>query len=649
MKTNLFISVCMGLLLFTSCEDWLSQTDPKELSEEQAYSSVTSISSIAANLYSRIKLDQNFRTDNESYDICRWDEAISNSYYWQFSSNVDRNYRNYYDFGLIRDMNIHIRNLAEKTSALPESQRAYFLGEARFLRAFTYFNMAKNLGGVPLITEAYEYTTTPIEYARPRNTEAAVYEFIAAEMDEVKDALDIAPQKANVLTRATKAAALALKSRAMLYAGTLAYNYEKSQIMGLNLASGVVGISKTKAIEYLQKCVDAFLELKTIGRYSLLKGSGNSLGENFHNVFVTKTSNPELIFIQDYDGSTDFPNNFTVWNIPRSLRSTANFGAHINPTLNLVESCERISTGTTELDAYAGDEVTESMAEEISTRNYVLYNSPTDIFKDRDPRLWGTVILPGASFRGKEINLQAGLAVKTAMGYDLKMLDLVENVYNPIKNFYQGEQLTSIDGPFRNSFYTSHSGFLLRKYVDPAAGSEASGKSTVPYIIFRYGEVLLNASEAGYFLNQLGTVTYKGNSTIQLATDCLNEIRERAGGADFRIEVSGLTLERLQNERKVELAFEDHRYYDLKRWRIADQVWSGDWNNATARMTGLWPYKVYAPGEPEHGKWLYRRVYIEHRGNDNEKGLPIRFGQDMYYAGYPMTEGNLLIEKNPKH
>ena len=61
---------------------------------------------------------------------------------------------------------------------------------------------------------------------------------------------------------------------------------------------------------------------------------------------------------------------------------------------------------------------------------------------------------------------------------------------------------------------------------------------------------------------------------LQLSSDCLNEVRERAGGTAFRIESSDLTLALLQNERKIELAFEDHRFYDLKRWRIADQIWS---------------------------------------------------------------------------
>lgn len=648
MKSKIFIITCF-IFASISCDNWLSQSDPRALSEDQAYSSVSSISSIAANLYNRIRLDQSFDTDNESYDLCRWDEAISNSYYWQFSSNVNRNYRNYYDYNLIRDINIHIKNLSEKTSNLEERQLNYFLGEARFIRAFTYFNMVKNLGGVPIVTEVYDYTTTPIEYAKPRDTEADVYDFIANEIDEIKDYLDVSPQGRTLMSRATKGAALMLKSRAMLYAGTLAFNYDKSQTMGLNLPSGSVGIPKSKATEYLQKSIDAYLELKNMGRYSLLKNSGGSYSENFSNVFVVKSNNPELIFIRDYDGSSDFPNNFTQWNIPRSMRSTANFGAHTNPTLNLVESFEDVISGPSVLDAYVGNEVIESMASEFTALNYVIYDSPFAIFEGRDPRLGGTIMLPGSNFRGKNINLQAGLAVKTSTGYNLKMLDLIENVNNREKNFFNGEQLTSLDGPIRNSFYTSHSGFLLRKYIDPTPGSEASGKSSVPYIIFRYGEALLNAAEAAYYLDQLGVESYKGINTLELSVNCLNEIRDRAGGPDFKIKTSEISIELIQNERKIELSFEDHRFYDLKRWRIADQIWSGDWNNETARMKGLWPYKIYAPGKPEDGKWLFRKVYIEHRGNDNEKGLPVRFGQDMYYAAYPMTEGNPYIEKNPKH
>ena len=83
-------------------------------------------------------------------------------------------------------------------------------------------------------------------------------------------------------------------------------------------------------------------------------------------MFVQR-SHPNYIQIQYYDGSTDFPNNFTVWNIPRSQRSTANFGGHVNPTLNLVESFETINSGSSQLNAYVGNEIIESMGNETST------------------------------------------------------------------------------------------------------------------------------------------------------------------------------------------------------------------------------------------------------------------------------------------
>ena len=164
MKLKVFIIAGLFGLCFTSCDDWLTLENPYELSEDQAYSSTSSISSVASNLYSRIRLDQDFRTMGDGiasdraclFDYCRWDDAICNGGYWQFSTNVGTGYRATYDYNLIRDINIHIRNLKEKTDHLPEDQRTYFIAEGRFLRAFVYFTMVRNLGGVPLVNDVYE-------------------------------------------------------------------------------------------------------------------------------------------------------------------------------------------------------------------------------------------------------------------------------------------------------------------------------------------------------------------------------------------------------------------------------------------------------------------------------------------------------------
>ena len=209
-------------------------------------------------------------------------------------------------------------------------------------------------------------------------------------------------------------------------------------------------------------------------------------------------------------------------------------------------------------------------------------------------------------------------------------------------------KLTGTDGPLCDgdgNWYISHTGFLLRKFVDTQAGSEVNGASQVPYIVFRYGEALLNGAEAAFYLSQMGVMDYNGKNTRDLALSYINQVRNRAGGPDFEIEASELTFDRIMNERRVELAFEDHRYYDLKRWRLADELWHYDVESPTAGIYVLWPYKIYAPGTENDGKWIFRKMKAMNRGSN----ATISFDNTMYYNYYPMDDGNPYVEKNPNH
>lgn len=270
MKINKLIIAfaAMSFLSLTSCSNWLEQEDKEDMSESDTYSDEAGIRSVVANLYSRMINWQDFGYDSESYDMCRWDEAINNSQYWSFATNADQNYRVTYDYTYIRELNLHIQNLTNLSNGkIPDDSRKYYLAETRWLRAYYYFKMVVQLGGVPLITDVTEYTSDPTSLAKPRNTEAKIYDFIISEMDAIKDDFG----SSTVKTRATKAAALALKCRAALYAGTLAVNYNKSATLNLNLSSGATGISSDKASTYLHECLDACKEIEAIGSYSLLK------------------------------------------------------------------------------------------------------------------------------------------------------------------------------------------------------------------------------------------------------------------------------------------------------------------------------------------------------------------------------------------
>lgn len=640
MKKDRFIIAILSIFFFASCDNWLEQENLMGMSEDETYSSEAGITSVAANLYSRLKYWQDFGVDDQSYDLTRWDEATNNSQYWGFADNVGRGYRSYYDYTLVRELNLHISNLQTKTASLPEVKRKYYLAEARYMRAYVYLSLVTQMGGVPIITEVTEYTDNPLALAKPRNKESEVYDFIVNEVDEILEDFGTASSK----TRATKGSALALKCRAMLYAGSLAYNYDKSAAKTLNLKSGATGIEKNKSAEYLKKCLDAFTELDKLD-YSLYNKKAD-LAENYYESFVTEPgSNPEIIFCKAYDG-VNLKNNFTQRAIARTQKGVDKSGCQINPTLNLVNSYEKLSTRRNDdLDAYVGEEIVESMHDMSSSHQYNVYNKPEDIFAGRDPRLLGTIICPGSSFRGKKVDLQAGLAIPTQNGYEFKAASTISG----LASTYEGEKMTGEDGPLcdgEGNWYISHTGFLLKKYVDSASGSELNGSSKVSYVIFRFGEVLLNAAEAAFCLDALGVMEYNGKATKDIALDCINRIRMRAGGETFKLTDSELNFERIVNERRVELAFEDHRYYDLKRWRLADEVWHNDVGNPTANMYALWPYKIYAPGTENNGKWIYRKMKVMHRfGN----GSPLFFDNTMYYSTYPMDDGNPYVEKNPNH
>jgi starch-binding outer membrane protein, SusD/RagB family len=171
-------------------------------------------------------------------------------------------------------------------------------------------------------------------------------------------------------------------------------------------------------------------------------------------------------------------------------------------------------------------------------------------------------------------------------------------------------QVVGFDGPINAKEFTAQSGFYLRKYVDPTRGAGSRGtNSEIPLIRYRFAEVLLNAAEAAFELGQL-----------DVAAGYMNRVRARAG-LIIPLIASDITFDRIVHERRVELAFEGHLLYDLKRWRLAHIVWDGNnmtvadlrsnLGKATKRNTqpyALWPYKLLDPASSNNGKWTYKVV-----------------------------------------
>jgi hypothetical protein len=538
--------------------------------------------------------------------------------------NVDWGYGEWgtWDYGYIRDMNLFIQKCTA-ADKLEEAVRNRFLAEARFLRAAYYFELAKRMGGVPLILEPeqYDFNGNPAYLQHPRAKEAEVYDFVISEAEAIKETLPATP---NEKSRATKAAALAMQARAAVYAGSIArYGANTPQVA---LSGNEVGIPADKAAAYYTKALKAAKDIidGQAGAYSLYN-KRPELADNFANLFTDKANNPEVIFVEDYKLQSGKTQSYTLRNQPRSTAEEQE-GGRLNPSLNLVEQFEKLDNTFAPLATKNGND-------------YVYYTSQADIFAGRDYRLSGTVLLPGTLFKGKPVDIWAGLQLGdgSVVSADVPGARKVINGSDM--------QVVGYDGPINGYEFTAQTGFYVRKYLDPAVGSGQRGvQSEVWFVRYRFGEMLLIAAEAAFELGDKET-----------AKNYLNTLRARAG-LTIPLTAADITFDRIVHERRVELAFEGLYLFDMKRWRLAHTVWDGNPMSAadlvsnigssTKRNTqpwGLWPYKVYDPASLNNGKWIFKEV-LPNRVTTADR---FRLGNYYSFIGDDIINNNPQIIRNP--
>ncbi|MAY89184.1 MAG: RagB/SusD family nutrient uptake outer membrane protein [Pseudooceanicola sp.] len=620
-----FLLIPMLIGSCTSDSEFLDREPTNILTQEQAFGSPDIVLSILADLYNRY---YDFGTVESwpslaDFNVSFWSEAGQYGHFqdggWGYGAWGT------WDYGYIREMNLFLERLEASTS-IDEVDKTRFLAEGRFLRASYYFTLVKRMGGVPLIleSETYDFSGDATYLQHPRETEAAIYDFVISEADAIIADL---PADTNIKSRATKGAVLAMKARAALYAGSIAkYGATTPQV---SLSGGEIGIPAGRANEYYTTALNAAQAIINgdAGSYSLYNKKPD-LSDNFASVFYDKSNNPEAIFVEDYKLQSGKVHGFTISNQPR-YGAEEEEGGRINPSLNLVQSFETLEGEYKPLPV------------EDNAGNPIYYNDPKELFAGRDARLEGTVIVPGSNFKGREVDIWAGvqLADGTVVSGDAR------GQQKELPGATGQVQVVGFDGPIDGLEFTAQTGFYIRKYQDPKAGSGQRGtQSDVWFIRYRYAEVLLNAAEAAFELGQ-----------PEMAAGYLNEVRSRAG-ITTTLTAADVTFDKIVHERFVELAFEGLHFFDLKRWRLAHVVLDGtpideqnittNIGSATKRITqplGVWPYKYYNPGDANDGSYFYKIVKPNRvTGSD-------RFQLGNYYSeiGQDILNNNPLIVKNP--
>lgn len=566
------ISLPLLVILFTvsSCADFLDREPDTILSDDQVFGDAVMIKSVLANFYGRITWGQHI---GDSYSYTILDEASKSDGGPDNRQGFENDRWRVYDYGLLRNLNQFLKGVRE-TTVLDASLQKQLEGEARFIRAWLYFNMCRGMGGMPIVgDEIFEYTSgmdiTTLQYAR--STEAELYDYIISECEAIKDLLPVDPS-INA-ARATKWAALMLKARAAVYAGSIA-NYNNKMATPIRTPGGEVGIPADLATAYYQTALSAAEEVINGGKYQLQLTKPDDRGRNFYEALSVKENNHEVIWARDYKypGQT---NGFTQGNIPASHAEDID-RAYAGPILNLVEDFEYIHNRNGKIKTHD------------DAGNYIFYTNPQDAFADKDPRLWGTVIYPGALFKGTPVVLQAGQKHFEEGEWKIRTSEPGERDNNDIL-------ITSINGPTTtNNQFVNKSGFFFRKFLDETPSASTRGRrSEMWFPRFRFAEAVLIAAEASFELGEKGK-----------ALNYINMVRSRAGIQTLMT----ITFNDVVRERRVEFAFEDHRYWDLKRWRLADKIWNGIQNDPNAQQYALFPYLINDPGNPNNGKWVFDKI-----------------------------------------
>lgn len=591
MKISNITRFAAGALLLgamaTSCSDFLDTTNNDLIDADDVWKDPTLVKGVMANLYTTLNTE-----DLNSYHDIQWrlinyttltDDAQGSFQKDYMFDNYDNSWTygdDLYGMGFedtyrkIRRVNQVIIQL-ENTKTISEVTKAEYLGEARFIRAFIYFSLVKRYGGVPLLTSPQEFTSDYESLRVPRAKEAEVYDFIIKECMESAEGMTES-YGAGGEYRANRYAAYALASRAALYAGSIAkYGTQTTE-------NGEVGIPTSSAAGYYQKCIEASNKVINSGKYSLYLGYPNDRVKNFQQIFTYTTNgkNGEYIFWKAYEYAFNGGHDFAKRNAVPS-HANGGWGCGTAPTLEFVEAFDYVdgTPGKLKVNDESG--------------NPIGYNERVDIFANKDPRLLGSVYVPGGdihvtNFKPEvdKVEWQRGvidadgnknIATKNYQNY---LDEYVE--YNGVKY-----PLGGADGGADNGD-ASKTGFYQKKFFDEniAEGYMNMGMDQTPWPIFRLAEMYLNLAEAAFETGD--------NST---AVDAINVVRERAGVAKR----TSLTLEQVRNERRCELCFENHRYWDLRRWRIASEdasLVAGGLNNF--RGSALYPWY-----DVRDGKWYF--------------------------------------------
>lgn len=559
-KINILLSSSIAVFLLSSCNPILDREMMLTMTEKQALESYDVAQKRVNGLYTY--LPNGFSpvggammaaaSDEAEYSVASSSVHMFNNGSWNPLNNPDNVWTYYYQG--IRQATLFLETAdqinMERYKLDPQNQADYEMRmanierwkyEARFLRAYFYSELVKRYGGVPLANELMDMDT---DYRNiPRNTLQECIDFIVDECGQVAPNLP-AVYQASDMGRVTRGAALALKSRILLYAASELFNnpvwaqgYDRKDLISLS------GTDRQARWENAAKAAGEVLWGADVAE------AGYKLSGNYQNLFRSFSDN-EIILVRrnGYDSSFE-KSNYPI-GADQATGGTA-------PSGNLVDAYETTGGRT------------------FTWKDPSMAARP---YENRDPRFAATIMPNNSTFQGRPVECWEGGA----------------------------------DGPDKNN--ASRTGYYLLKYVDPELKLLQGQSAIHSWIIIRLGEIYLNYAEA---MNEAYGPDAKGIYG-KSAREAVNEVRGRVGMPDVVADSKEEMREKIRHERRVELAFEDHRFWDVRRWMTAQD----DLNV---------PLKGVKVTRLSYNSFEYQSVEVENRS----------FKRSMYFYPIPQNELNI--------
>ncbi len=472
----------------------------------------------------------------------------------------------------VQRINIFLDNIDQIKDNYPPSEQAavkaktdVLKGEGLFLRAFVYHNFCRLYGGVPLMSTANKLGDD--FSAIKRATFEETVNFIVKDCD---DATALLPLKADqVIGRATKEAALALKSRILLFAASDL----TADGTAANELVGYANPDRTALWTAAKNAAKAVMDLGTAKLVDFGAPDQAAVANNYFRFFMAYTlASDEVIWGRMFLMSLGQTHRINQTNGPNGIN---NFGRN-GPLQSMVDEYE-MRDGSKFFDHFEID--AEMNYKNIST--VFGHESP---YYNREPRFYANVLYDSAQWQQRPANLQP----RDPLGiYERR----THRTMNPDGTFTDVFGLDTRKGPLSpgNGCY---GGYLTKKFMDITSNGDVQNNQNI-WIYMRYAEVLLNYAEACLELGETDE-----------AAMYINMIRNRAALPDF----TGDIKEALRHERKIELYGEESRWYDIRRWKILIEAMTPllggidilEIKNLDGTYTTTWKWiKAHADNKPE--------------------------------------------------